>query len=132
MTHGDMRTFALPERFALVIAPYQAFLHNLTEHDQLTCLERVRQHLRPGGGFAFNVFHPSLEYMAQHAGSFAGVWRWAGTYELNGGGFVVRSEATRYDTVQPRVHAQLRYEEYAPDGSLARTSLHRLELALSS
>jgi hypothetical protein len=31
---GDMRVFTLAERFALIIAPFRAFLHNLTEHDQ--------------------------------------------------------------------------------------------------
>lgn len=126
---GDMRGFELPERFALIIAPFRAFLHNLTEHDQLACLERVRRHLRPGGHFAFTVFHPSLEYMAQHAGPLTGVWRWSGTYELPDGGFVVRSEANRYDTVRQLVHSQHRFDEYAPDGSLTRTSLHRLDLA---
>ncbi len=30
ITVGDMRSFALAERFALVIAPFRAFLHNLT------------------------------------------------------------------------------------------------------
>lgn len=127
--HGDMREFELPERFALIMAPFRAFLHNLTEQDRLACLERVRHHLRPGGLFAFNVFHPSLDYMAQHAGPSAGVWRWSGTHDLAGGGFVVCSEANRYDTVRQRVHSQHRYEEYAPDGSLTRTALHRLELA---
>lgn len=126
---GDMRAFELPERFALVIAPFRAFLHNVTEQDRGACLGRVRQHLRPDGHFAFNVFHPSLEYMAQHAGPLAGVWRWAGTYELPTGGHVMRSEANRYDTVRQVVHSQHRYEEYAADGALARTSLHRLELA---
>src|SRR5688500_11541637 len=42
---ADMRTFTLVERFALIIAPFRAFLHNLTEPDQLACLERVREHL---------------------------------------------------------------------------------------
>jgi SAM-dependent methyltransferase len=73
---GDMRTFKLTGRFALSIAPFRGFLHNLTERDELACLDRVREHLRPGGCFAFNVFHPSLEYMAHHAGALAGVWRW--------------------------------------------------------
>src|SRR6187551_1094930 len=63
ITAGDMRSFVLAERFALVIAPFRAFVHNLTEQDQLACLVRVREHLRPGGHFAFNVYHPSLEYM---------------------------------------------------------------------
>lgn len=126
---GDMRTFSLPERFALVIAPLRAFLHNLAEHDQRACLERVREHLRPGGRFAFNVFHPSLEYMAQHAGPLAGVWRWTDTIRRDDGGCIVRSEANRYDTVKQVVNSHQRYEEFGPDGTLLRTSLHRLELA---
>jgi SAM-dependent methyltransferase len=129
VTVADMRVFTLVERFALIIAPFRAFLHNLTEHDQLACLERVREHLRPGGCFAFNVFHPSLEYMADHTGSRAGTWRWAGTFPRADGGCVVRSEANRYDTVHQLVDSQHRYEEYGPDGILARTALHRLQLA---
>jgi hypothetical protein len=126
---GDMRTFELAERFVLVIAPFRTFLHNVTEQDRVACLDRVRRHLRPGGHFAFNVFHPSLEYMAQHAGPLAGVWRWANTYELPAGGYVVRSEANRYDSVRQIVHSQHRYDEYAADGTLIQTSLHRLDLA---
>ena len=127
--HADMRGFDLPERFALIVAPFRAFLHNVTEGDQLACLERVRHHLRPGARFAFNVFHPSLEYMAHHAGALTGVWRWAGSHDLAGGGFVVNSEANRYDTVRQVVHSLHRYEQYAPGGALTRTVLHRLELA---
>ncbi len=128
---GDMRMFSLAERFALIIAPFRAFLHNLTEQDQLACLERVREHLRPRGCFAFNVFHPSLEYMAHHTGAFAGVWRWAGTFPRPDGGWIVRSESNRYDTVRQMVDSQHRYEEYGPDGILTWTSLHRLRLAYS-
>ena len=127
--HADMRTFDLPERFALIIAPFRTFLHNLTERDRMACLDRVRSHLAPGGSFAFNIFHPSLEFMAQHAGALAGVWRWTATREMPTGGFVTRSEANRYDTVHQIVYSQHRYEEYAADGTLVRTSLHRLELA---
>ena len=126
---GDMRTFTLAERFALIIAPFRAFLHNLTEHDQLACLHRVREHLRPGGGFAFNVFHPSLEYMAHHTGAFAGVWRRGGTFPRADGGCIVRSESNRYDTVRQLVDSHHRYEEYGPDGALTGTWLHRIQLA---
>jgi SAM-dependent methyltransferase len=126
---GDMRTFTLAERFPLIVAPFRTFLHNLTEPDQLACLRRVREHLRPGGRFAFNVFHPSLEFMAHHAGALAGVWRSTGTIPLAGGGCIVRSEANHYDTVRQLVDSQHRYEEFGPDGVLSRTSLHRLQLA---
>jgi len=125
----DMRTFRLEQRFALVIAPFRAILHNLTEDDHRACFDRVREHLRPGGRFAFNVFHPSLEFMAQHAGALAGVWRWASTVQRRDGGWIMRSDAYRYDTVRQRVHSLLRYEDYGPDGLLRRTYLHRLELS---
>lgn len=126
---GDMRSFQLDATFALVIAPFRAILHNLTEDDQLDCFERVRGHLRPGGRFLFNVFHPSLEFMARNAGALAGVWRWGGTYPRPDGSLVVRSEANQYDTVRRRVHSLHRYDDYGTDGVLRRTVLHRLELA---
>jgi SAM-dependent methyltransferase len=126
---GNFRHFALPERFPLVIAPFRAFLHNVTEEDQLTCLANVRDHLRPGGTFAFNLFHPSVDYMTWSAGPLTGVWRWGGSWD-HAGGVVVRSEANRYDGLRRVVQSLHRYEEYDADGTLVRTSLHRLELAL--
>jgi SAM-dependent methyltransferase len=129
IVEADMRTFQLAERFALVIAPFRALLHNLTDDDHLACFHRVRAHLRPGARFVFNVFHPSLEFMSQHAGSLAGVWRLTGTFERKDGSCVTRSDATRYDTVQRRIHSVHRFDEYRPDGILARTSLLRLELS---
>ena len=126
---ADMRTFELPERFGLVIAPFRAILHNLTEEDLLACFRRVRAHLREeGAGFAFNVFHPSLEVMARHVGPLEGVWRWLGTFDLPDGGWVVRSEANRFDTVRRRIHSLHRFEEFGAEGELRRTTLHRLEL----
>jgi SAM-dependent methyltransferase len=126
---GDMGAFDLAQRFALVIAPFRAFLHNLTTETQLACLRRVHRHLQPGGAFAFNVFHPSLEFMSHHAGALAGVWRWRTTHALQNGGQVLRSEANRYDTVRRVVHSQHRYEVYDAAGDLERTFLHSLELA---
>lgn len=127
--HGDMRSFTLEQRFALVIIPFRAFLHNITRDDQLATLRRAHAHLRPGGELALNVFHPSLEYMAAHAGSYAGVWRWRETRKLAGGGFVVDSDANRYDTVQQRLESMIRTEEFAADGSLRHTYMMHLELA---
>jgi SAM-dependent methyltransferase len=129
VVQADMRTFELDDRFALIVCPFRSFLHNLTEADQLACLSRVRQHLKPNGRFAFNVFHPSLTFMAEHAGALTGVWRWRGTYDVASGGWVVLSEAARYDTVAQRVHALQRYEVYRQGGTLERTSIVRIELA---
>jgi len=129
VVQADMTDFDIRQHFPLVIAPFRAFLHNLTTQDQLSCLRRVHQHLRPGGVFAFNVFHPSLDFMAQHAGAFTGVWRWTGSHDLPGGGQIIRSEANRYDTVRQLVHSHHRYEEYDDAGHLTRAFLHTLDLA---
>jgi ubiquinone/menaquinone biosynthesis C-methylase UbiE len=126
---GDMRSFTLSEQYALVIIPFRAFLHNVTREDQLATLRRAHAHLRPGGELALNVFHPSLEYMAAHTGVYAGVWRWRATRKLDDGGFVVDSDATRYNTVKQQLESMMRTEEFAPDGSLRRTYMMHLELA---
>jgi hypothetical protein len=89
----------------------------------------VHTHLRSGGELALNVFHPSLEYMAANAGAYTGVWRWRATRNRAAGGFIVYSEATRYNTVQQRLESMMRTEEFAPDGSLLLTNMMRLELA---
>ena len=126
---GDMRSFELDEPFALVIIPFRAFLHNITREDQLAALRRAHAHLRPGGQLALNVFHPSLEYMAAHAGAYAGVWRWLKTQKQPDGGFVVYSDATRYDTVRQRLESMIRTEAFMPDGSLRSTNMMHLEIA---
>ena len=126
---GDMRSFTLNAQYALVIIPFRAFLHNLTREDQLATMRRAYAHLRPGGELALNVFHPSLEYMAAHSGAYTGVWRWRATRKLDDGGFVVDSDANRYNTVQQSVESMIRTEEFAPDGSLRRTYMMHLELA---
>jgi SAM-dependent methyltransferase len=129
IVRGDMARFELERRFALVIVPFRAFLHNLTRDAQLACLRQVHKHLRAGGQIAFNVFHPSLEFMSQHAGPLAGVWRWQRNVVRDDGSLISVSEANRYDTLKRVVRSQHRYEVYDASGALVRTFLHALELA---
>jgi len=56
---ADMRNFRLPQKFALIIVPFRAFLHNLTIDDQLSSLKCFRRHLAPGGKLMINFFYPS-------------------------------------------------------------------------
>ena len=129
VVHDDMRSFTAGVGHALAIIPFRVFLHNLTRDDQLATLRRAYAHLRPGGELALNVFHPSLEYMAANAGAYEGVWRWRTTRKLPVGGFVVYSEASRYNTVEQRLHSMIRTEEFGSDGALQRTNMMDLELA---
>jgi len=69
LTAGDMRDFARPRRFALITIPFNAFLHNLTQADQIATLTRCRAHLEPGGRLMLHIFHPDLEKLLEHDGT---------------------------------------------------------------
>ena len=125
---GDMRSFALAERFALAIIPFRAFLHNVTRDDQIATLRCIHAHLRSGGELAFNVFHPSLEFMAASAGALTGTWKWRETRQIANGRLVL-SDASRFDTVKKRVESMIRAEEFGLDGALRRVHVTHLELA---
>jgi len=66
---GDMADFRLPRKYALVMITFNAFIHNLTQDDQIRCLTRCREHLLPGGVLAFDTFFPGLEYVATASGT---------------------------------------------------------------
>jgi 2-polyprenyl-3-methyl-5-hydroxy-6-metoxy-1,4-benzoquinol methylase len=66
---ADMSAFSLPRRFALVMIPFNAFIHNMTQAAQISCLRRCREHLIPGGLLAFDTFFPSLEIVGAPAGT---------------------------------------------------------------
>ncbi len=55
---GDVVKLDLGRQFRLAILPGWSFQVFLTRKDQLSFLGRVREHLVPGGAFAFNVFVP--------------------------------------------------------------------------
>jgi SAM-dependent methyltransferase len=65
--HADMREFALPRHYAMVLVAFNSFLHNLTQADQLSTLRCCRQHLAPGGHLAMVVFHPDLAKILEGA-----------------------------------------------------------------
>jgi SAM-dependent methyltransferase len=57
----DMSDFSLPRRYALVMIPFNAFIHNMTQEAQVSCLRCCRQHLLSGGKLVFDTFFPSVE-----------------------------------------------------------------------
>ncbi len=129
LVERDMRDFRLEREFGLVIIPFRAFLHNLTFEDQLACLRCVYAHLRKDASLAFNVFHPSLKFMAANEGSMSRIWRWTDEVALPDGGWIMRSESNRYDTVRQLAHSRHRFERFNAEGELVETFIQRLELA---
>jgi SAM-dependent methyltransferase len=57
---GDLRSLRLRQRFALVIAPFNLFMHLYTRQDIERALRSVRAHLAPRGRFALDVLMPDL------------------------------------------------------------------------
>jgi SAM-dependent methyltransferase len=58
LVEGDMRRFALDTVFDLVIVGLNTFMHMLTTHDQLACLDSIRKHVRQGGLVILDLANP--------------------------------------------------------------------------
>lgn len=66
---GDLRDPPLTEiAVPLVISPFRAFLHLLSDEERLYTLARVRDLLQPGGRFVFDVFAPTEKDVAETHG----------------------------------------------------------------
>jgi SAM-dependent methyltransferase len=63
LQHGEMRSFDLGRKFALITLPFRPFQHLLTVEDQLACLTCVHRHLERGGRLILDLFNPSLDYL---------------------------------------------------------------------
>ncbi|WP_426959635.1 class I SAM-dependent methyltransferase [Muricoccus radiodurans] len=63
--HGDMRSFDLDRRFALIIVSCNSLAHLTTNEKVRACLIRVRRHLAPGGRLAFDVVRPDLGLLSR-------------------------------------------------------------------
>ena len=107
---GRMEGFDLgPDRFALIFSAFRAFQHLLTVEDQLACLAAVRRHLAPGGVFAFDVFAPRLERVAQMEEKEFEEARWR-----EGETEIVRFTSVRRDPVSQVSEVAFRYERRGP------------------
>ncbi len=65
---ADMRDFKINQKFALIIIPFRAFLHNLTTDDQLRTLKCCRRHLAANCKLMLNFFFPSPPIMVNNYG----------------------------------------------------------------
>jgi len=94
VSHQDMREFSLDKKFKLVISPFRVFQHLLTINDQLKALNRIYEHLEPGGKLIFDVFNPDLKRLTQDADNIP---EFNGEYEQ--GKKLQRFATIRYDNI---------------------------------
>ncbi|MBE3583332.1 MAG: class I SAM-dependent methyltransferase [Limnochordaceae bacterium] len=116
---GDMRDFHLNRTFPLAIIPYRAFLHCLTQEDQLSTLLRVREHLQPGGHLLLDFFTPDLELIANEDSSLHFRGEFVEPNSEPARRFLLW-EATQFDRLQQRVDDHLFFDFLGPDGTVVR------------
>src|SRR5436190_14963126 len=63
---ADMSDFSLSRKFQLIMIPFNAFIHNMTQEAQIRCLELCNEHLLPGGKLTFDTYFPSVEIIGTH------------------------------------------------------------------
>lgn len=61
----DMREFRTERRYALIVVPFNSFVHNLTAADQIATLRSCREHLLPEGRLILDLFFPGPDYRSQ-------------------------------------------------------------------
>jgi ubiquinone/menaquinone biosynthesis C-methylase UbiE len=64
----DMRYLDLGKRFNMVLIALSSFSHLLTMDEQLSTLERVYEHLNPGGLLLLDLFNPDLQRLLDFRG----------------------------------------------------------------
>ncbi len=64
---ADMRSFALADKFALVIVSCNSLADLTTNDDLKACLSRIREHLLPGATIAFDIVNPDVTSLARSA-----------------------------------------------------------------
>lgn len=59
----DAAEMEMDMKFDLIIAPFRMFSHVVEVEDQLNVLNRVEEHLNPGGEFIMDLFVPNLKLL---------------------------------------------------------------------
>ena len=104
---ADFRALDLGRRFALVICPFNAFMHLYARRDIERFLAVVRRHLTPDGIFAFDVLNPDLAWLSRDPHR-----RWARTRfrHPRTGKWMVYSTSLSYDAALQIAFMRIYYE----------------------
>ena len=115
---ADMASFRLSRRHALIMLPFNAFVHNLTTEDQLACLRACRDHLQPEGLLAFDVSFPGQQWV----GATSGTRELEGEIKHPETGLPVRAWDTRtFDRVQQLQYSFNEIEMLNAEGQVVAT-----------
>ena len=110
---GDMRSFQLEQRFALIYIPFRAFLHLMSAYDQIAALENIRRHLLPGGRLALNFFDPNLATIVGNSIAPSGALHRTGEefVEPRSGHLLVEWATVHYHQLRQEIEQYYVYDE---------------------
>jgi len=122
---ADMSDFRLSRRFALIMIPFNAFVHNMTADAQIRCLQLCREHLLPGGLLAFDTFFPGKQIIIATDGERV----LEGEFAHRDTGLPVRLYDTRsFDRVAQIQHSQNDIEFLDASGRVTATHPSQVSL----
>lgn len=107
IVEADLRRFEVPGEFPLVLAVFNVLEHLYTRVELDACLRCVRDHLAPGGAFAFDVQLPDLAWLLRDPWT-----RWARTKftDPTSGKQMIYSTNHEYDAISQIVLIRIYYE----------------------
>jgi SAM-dependent methyltransferase len=126
LCQADMSSFDLPRKdFTFGFIALRSFMHLLTQAEQLACLQRLHEHIRPGGGLVIAVIAPDLERLQQKPMEGFALRR---KFGLPNGHHVTRKDRlVDHDPIQQVRSFEFKFEEYDVEGELVRERLIPLQ-----
>jgi len=129
LQQGDMRAFDLGRDFGLIFAGFGGFHHLLTTDDQMRCLERVRDHLQPGGIFICDL-RPAWEEEWEFGESTPLFHDWTRTLPETGE-TVMRSHSVHADGAR-QVKRQTNIYDLIGEGGVTRRVVVEVDLRFTT
>jgi SAM-dependent methyltransferase len=119
LVEGEMAGFDLPNKeFALAFIALRSFMLLLDRKEQRSCVECVRDHLRPDGLFILHVIAPDPKKLARMPGEPFALQR---EFDLANGIHVVRKDRlVQHDRGSQVRHFEFLFEEFDADGVPSR------------
>jgi SAM-dependent methyltransferase len=122
---AEMREFRLPRRYARIFIPFNSYVHNLTQEDQIAALRTCREHLLPGGRLVFDIFYPGPDYLTQPQGEP----QLEGEIAHPETGLPIRMYDTRFlEPVEQRQRSENEVRELDGNGEVLRSRRSRTEI----
>ena len=123
----DVRQLDLHKQFSMIIIPFSSFAHVVSREDQRQALERIYQHLIPGGVFICTLSNPSTRKQAVD-----GQLHLAYTYTLSGQEKLLLWILEKFDPQDDQVvQAFELFEHYNADGVMTSKRLMELHFRIS-